>query len=64
MSLPTVVSLQSPSTPVVETKSRRSQRKKIAKGGFSHTWLDKNPTKKQKIMALQINNSSGEVGPI
>ena len=43
---------------------RRSQRQKAVKEGFSHTWLGKNPTKKQKITALQINSEDGEVGPI
>lgn len=72
MSLPTAVSIQSPSTPLVETSARRSLRQKKGnqqgfkgtKDGFPHTWLEKNPTKRQKVTALQINSQTGEVGPI
>lgn len=71
MSLPTAISIQSPFTPLVETNARRSERQKKGKKGFKgtkdgfpHTWLEKNPTKRQKITALQINSETGEVGPI
>lgn len=63
ISLPMTASKQYPSTPLVETDARRSQRQKKAKEGYKHTWLSKNPTKRQKITALEINEK-GEVGPV
>jgi hypothetical protein len=63
--------VQSPSTPLVETTARRSLRQKKGKMGFKgtkdgipHTWLEKNPTKRQKVTAVQINSETGKVGPI
>lgn len=71
MSLPATTSIQSPSTPLVETTARRSLRQKKGKMGFKgtkdgipHTWLEKNPTKRQKVTAVQFNSETGKVGPI
>jgi hypothetical protein len=63
MGLPTASSVRDPSTPVVDKTSRRSTRLQAAKAGFSYR-LDKNPTKRCKITALQISNADGEAGPV
>jgi hypothetical protein len=62
MGLPTVASVHNPDAPVVDESVRRSTRLKAAKAGFSYR-LDKNPTKKHKITALQIN-IDGEACPV
>jgi hypothetical protein len=60
ITLPTTIS--STSTPLVETTIRRSQRQKGA--NYTHAWLDRTPTKKHKITALQIDKETGRVGPV
>jgi hypothetical protein len=64
LGLPTMASVHNPTSPVVDRKVRRSPHIRAATDGFSYTWLDKNPTKKQKITALQIDPVLGQAGPV
>jgi hypothetical protein len=63
LSLPTTASVSNPTMPVVDMVNRRSQRLSAKKAGFSYR-LDKNPSKKRKITALQISSINGEEGPV
>jgi hypothetical protein len=63
LSLPTTASISNPTMLVVDMVSRRSQRLSVKKAGFSYR-LDKNPSKKRKITALQISSTDGEEGPV
>lgn len=62
MRLPSVASKRSPAKPVLDRTVRRSPRLNTA--GYSHAWLDREPTKKRKITTLCISDSEGQHGPI
>lgn len=64
MGLPTTASVRNPASPVVDKQIRRSPCLRAANDGFSYTWLGNNPMKKQKITALQIDPTLGQVGPV
>jgi hypothetical protein len=64
MGLPTMASIRNLASPVVDRKVRHRPHIHATTDGFSYTWLHKNPTKKQKITALQIDPALGQAGPV
>lgn len=63
MRLPTKASILNPATRVVEKTARRSIRLQAKKDGFCYR-LERNPTKRHNVTALQINSADGEAGPV
>lgn len=64
LSLPTVVSASSPSTPLTQSSVRRSTRL-TDKEGFCTVRLEREPSKKRKITGVaMVDEATGQVGPV
>jgi hypothetical protein len=64
MSLPTIASIRSPATLVVDKMARRSTRLSANKGGFREIRVDKEPSKRRKTLPVVIDEATGQAGPI
>lgn len=64
LALPTTISESSASTPLVQSSVRRSSRRTAKLDGFCPVRLSANPSKKRKIAVVQIDEATGEVGPV
>jgi hypothetical protein len=62
MSLPSTISNADTRTPLVEDSVRRSTR--LNKDGFCSVRLKGNPSKKRNNWIIQIDEATGEAGPI
>jgi hypothetical protein len=64
LSLPEIVSNSDARTPLVQSSVRRSSRLSVGDKGYCPVIIDKEPSKKCKNWLLQINEETGQAGPV
>jgi hypothetical protein len=64
MSLPEIVSNSDARTPLVQSNVRRSSRLNARNEGYCLVIIDKEPSKKCKNWLLQIDEETGQAGPV
>jgi hypothetical protein len=64
LALPSTVSSENPSTPLVQDNVRRSTRLSASRGGFREVRVDKEPSKKRKTVPILIEEATGQAKPI
>lgn len=64
MALPQMISNSDPRTPLVQKSVRRSTRLSIGNEGYRSVRITGNPSKKPKNWIIQIDETTGEAGPV
>jgi hypothetical protein len=64
MALPEMISNSDPRTPLVQKSVRRSTRLIIGNEGYRSIMITGNPSKKHKNWIIQIDETTGEAGPV
>lgn len=64
MQLPSLISISDSRTPLIQTTVRRSNRLSTGKEGFRQVRIDKEPSKRTKQWAVEVDEKTGEIKPI
>jgi hypothetical protein len=64
MTLPLLISVNDPRIPLSQSSVRRSTRLSSGKEGFCSVRLDKEPSKRTRNWAVEIDDVTGEIRPL
>jgi hypothetical protein len=64
MALPEAISIGDARTPLTQKSVRRSTRLSIGKEGFAPVRIEKEPSKRTKNWVVQVDEATGEIGPV